>query len=194
MSRIYLPLKDQEFSNSLTKESNFQIDSIEIEDHLKLKLKFDQIQKISFGFFVKESINYVVIYAFQRLLSLVILGLYGLSGHSNLIGKIGFTMEFLNCIFSGMRDFQNNISIICGPHYSKKNFFQYRVERNKLIMLNIFFFSLMMLVWFFLESIYNLLGVEEKNMTDILFFSKLYILNYGPMMAFCHFLKGLFYK
>ena len=189
-------LKD---SNKSLKKDLIKIDdplesiSSKMNSVFSKNLQFDYIKKFTFSIFISESFMYILTFFAQKFLSILIHALLGIFGQYKLIGKISFTIITLDVFSSGLRDFQIPVGIICGPLYSKGDFFNYKLQRNKLILINSGLYLIFMSVWFVLTPIYNLIGVLPENLNDIMFLSKWYILVYGPLMAITNFLKGFFY-
>ena len=182
-------------SNSNKKNLKLSLDSNYSEKNIKNKnnertLRFDKIKDITYWLFLRESIFYIISILSQKLIAVIIHIMYGIYNHQDLIGKVALTINTLNLLSSGIRDLRMPLNIICSPYYSKKDYQQYRLNRNKLAMLNIVLYCLFLNVYFAIEPLYNLLGVYSENMSDILLLSKLFIFVYGPLMALSNFLKG----
>lgn len=154
------------------------------------QLKFDSLKVITFPFFLGESIFYILTYLTHKLLSVAVYVVYGLNGHFSLIGQVSLAIITMDLFSSGIRNFQKPISVICGPLYSKRDFFAYRVQRNKLLMLNSLCYLGFACIAFCLEPLYRLMRVEPASLANIVVLSKVYIGFYGPCMFLAKFLKG----
>lgn len=111
-------------------------------------------------------------------------------GHYGFIGKVAYAYYTMDLFSSNVRNFHKPLSVICGPLYAKGDFFAYRLQRNKLFILNIIVYLIFASLVFFLEPLYSLLGVQQENLADIVLISKYYILFYTPLMFIAKFLKG----
>lgn len=180
---------DNEKSESKNLKINLSIDDNK-EKNISNSLHFDSVTNISFYFFLSESIYYILTYLTHRLVTLTVHSFYGLYNQSDLIGKVSYAFYTMNIFSSGIRNFQKPISIICGPLYSNGKFYDYRVQRNKLVIMNIIFCLLFCLLLPFLDQLFALLGVIDQNRIDIVKISQLYILIYTPSMCLVKFLKG----
>ena len=156
----------------------------------KVKLKFESLTDISFWFFVTESVYYILTYLTHKLVTVSVHVLFGLYGQSWLIGRVSYAYYTMNLFSSGIRSFQKPISVICGPLYSKRDFYAYRVQRNKLFIMNTVYYLAFACLIFALEPLYTALNVDRDNLADIVSISRLYILCFCPTMFITKFLKG----
>ena len=157
-------------------------------------LRFDSITNLTYWVFLKESIFYILTYVSHKLLSVLVHVLFGVYDRSDLIGKVSFAVISLDLFSSGLRDFQIPVGIICGPLYSKQDFLNYKVQRNKLALINTVLYLAFATIWPLLPALYRFMGVHPENLEDILVLSKWYILVYGPLMAVTNFLKGAIFS
>lgn len=98
----------------------------------------------------------------------------------------------MHLLSSGTRQFQTPIARICTPFYSKQDFRSYRLERDKLFILNVLTYLCFAMVYFFLEDLYIQLGIKKESLSGIVNFSQMFILYYGTLMAVNNFLIGIF--
>lgn len=153
-------------------------------------LKFDNIKELTYFRFLKEALSFSASYLVHKLITMIIFIMYSVSSNETLSGQISLVVLTLDLLSSGIRDFQKPISIICGPAYSKFDFFVYRVKRNQLIFINTFLYFCFLIVLTFLKSIYRAIGVAEENIDGIMFQSYLYIFIYKPLITTSNFLQG----
>ena len=157
----------------------------------KIDLKFANLENFNYIFFMKESFFFIFNNIFQRLPILICSILYKKQGLQDLIGFNDFVFILMDLVSSGLRDFQEIIPIVCGPYYSKNDFKNYFINRNRLILITVVGVFLFLLIIPFLEKIYNLMGVEEKSIESFISLGKYYVVYYAPFMAISNFLKGI---
>ena len=153
-------------------------------------LRFEGLRSINFWFFLKESIFFVINYVNYRLVTFTLHLLYGHFGLVQLIGRVAYSYNTMHLMSSNVRNFCKPLSLICGPLYSKGDYFAYRVQRNKLFMLNVLCYLLFACLLFALEPFYELMRVNQYNLPDIVLVSKYYILVFAPLMSLAKFLEG----
>ena len=173
--------KDQIMSASLsvTKQS------------LSVKTESPQDDDFTYWYFLKESGCFSVAFMVQKLISVIVFAMYGLSSNAHLSGQVYYVVTFLNLISSGIRDFQKPISIICGPYLSKGDFYTYQRYRNQMILLNTLCYLAFVLTYFFLRPLYRLSGIKEENLESLMFQSLLYVAVYKPLITVSNFQKGI---
>jgi hypothetical protein len=158
--------------------------------------KFDReeeakgFQKLNFFIFVRKSFPFAVSYLIRSLLMLVSFGLYGRTSNIVYSGQISLVMTVLDLMSSGIRDFQKPIIVVCGPLYAKGEFYQYRLRRNQLALINSLLYLCFVLVLTFIKPFYILIGVEEQSLDRIMLQTYLYIFFYKPLVTASNFLKG----
>lgn len=153
-------------------------------------LRFEGLQGIGFWFFLKESVLFVITYMSHRLVTLTIHLLYGVYGHYRLIGIVSFTYYTMDLLSSNVRNFHKPLSVVCGRLYSKGDFFTYRAQRNKLLILNVVCYLVFAFLLLGLEPLYRFLGVNTENLPDMVLVSRYHILVFTPWMLVAKFLKG----
>lgn len=149
-----------------------------------------KFEKLTYFSFICQSLSFTVSYLIQKIIMLIIYGMYGISSNYTLTGEISLTLITLDLFSSGIRDFQKPISIICAPYYSISDFYNYRVKRNQLVFINTFLYLCFFLIFIFIKSFYRLIGVEEKSLPGIMFQSYLYLFIYKPLVTISNFLQG----
>lgn len=155
-------------------------------------LKFANLTKIGYFFFMKESFFFILTNILHRLPVLICSIFFKLSNNENYIGINSFAILSMDLVSTGLRDFQEILPIVCGPYYSKGDYEFYRINRNKLVMISMLCFALFFCIIPFLGPMYTLLGVDEKLLEDMVKVSKSYIFCYALFMAVSNFLKGKF--
>lgn len=136
-----------------------------IHNKTGIDLKYSNIDKISFSFFLSECMSFIVNFVLDRFNIFVCYVLYNINRDVKSIEAVGFAFTWGIFYFFFVKDFQEPIVIICGPFYSKKDLFRYKLFRNRLIMFNILF--LIVTFGIFLVSVYPLyefINVEKKNL------------------------------
>ena len=154
------------------------------------KLKFANASEVTYWMFSKESSYFLINFLFNQIPSILFYAFFRMVSQEKMIGIVTFPLLTMSLCSSGIRDFQEAIGIMCGPFISKKDYYNYRVSRNRLIFLNCLLYGIFMLVSLFLAPMYRLMGVEEKLMNDIVTFSLFFIFLYGPLLIAANFLKG----
>ena len=156
-------------------------------------LKFENVTEITYLLFLRESSYFIINYLFFRIPAVTFYGFFRVVGDEKLIGLVAFPLLTMDLFYSGIRDFQETIGIICGPFLSKGDNYNYRLNRNRLIFLNTLLYCMSMMSALFLYPMYRLMGVKDESIDQIVTFSMLYIFIYGPLMTITNFLKGKFW-
>jgi hypothetical protein len=156
----------------------------------KTQLKFANLKQIGYLFFMKESFFFILTNILHRLPILLCSVFYKLANKENYIGSNDFVIIFMDLVSSGLRDFQEVIPIVCGPFYSKGDFENYRLSRNRLIFISCIGFMFFLGLIPFLKPLFLFLGVKAQSVDDMVHISRLYIFCYASFMAISNFLKG----
>ena len=158
----------------------------------KLDLKFSELKEITYCFLLKESFFFIFNNILHRIPILLCSIFLKIMGQEQYIGINDFSFLMLDLISCSLRDFQEIITVVCGPFYSKGNYHQYRLHRNRLIFLGFIGYLLFLFTIPFLRNAFLLVGVEEAYLENVVKVGKFYILCYAPFMAISNFLKGIF--
>jgi hypothetical protein len=146
---------------------------------------------MNYFIFIRESLSFSLSFVVNKLLGFLIFAMYGISSNIQYSGQIDLVIGTLEFLSSGIRNFQKPINIICGPFYSQGDFYNYRVRRNQLIIINVFLYLCFLLVFTFLDNLYKTLGVKQENLAGIMFQSYLYIFVFKPLITISNFLQGI---
>ena len=153
-------------------------------------LRFSDVEVVSYFMFLKESSQFILNYLFSIIPAVLFYSFFRMIGHEKMIGVITFPLLTMDLFSSGFRDFQEAIGIICGPFISKKDYYHYRINRNRLIFLNCLLYGIFMFIPLFFVPMYKLLGIKGDLIDVIIDFSYFYVYLYGPLMTISNFLKG----
>ena len=155
-------------------------------------LKFKDIDKISFCFFLTESWSFTISYLMDRIPIFIAYVMYSFINETQHTNAIGFFLTYVMTLLALSSDFQEPIGIVLGPLYSKKKYYAYKVDSFRLLFTNLLFFVLNLPVCFLYEWLYRILKLDEKFIPLYTEYSIATTLIVIPLLMTANFLKGFF--
>lgn len=153
-------------------------------------LKFKDIDKISFCFFLTESWSFTISYLMDRIPIFISYLMYSFVNQTQHTNAIGFFLTYVMTVLALSSDFQEPIGIVLGPLYSKKKYYAYKIDSFRLLFTNLLFFVLNLPVCFLYGWLYRSLKLDEKFNPLYTEYSIATTLIVIPLLMIANFLKG----
>ena len=173
--------------DSLVKDTSQLIDEKKARDHLK----FGEVKDISYCMFLKESSSFAINFLADQVTIIIAYILYNISNEPQNIASTGFCFGFFMRFMRFGLDFQEPITIIMGPYYSKKDMRNYNISFWRLVFLNIVMFLVNIIVCaLIIKPFYQLINLEEKFVDPYTMYTIYFMVFFGPIYSITNFCRG----
>lgn len=162
------------------------------DEIIKMNLKYGNIKKISFPIFLKESLSFFGNYFIERIPFLLSFGLFNWKKDNFSTEMTGVFYQYTIVACALMYDFQETLSIVLGPYYTKADAYHYKLNRNCLICLNFAAFLISCVAVAFLKPFYKFINLDAEKIDDFTFYSQMSFLGVFCFISIQNFLKGKF--